>query len=77
MLTIKDNIPLRDPAELFEGLEYTHSGSVFWPDLYKDHPDNAIFRVLGKTCSDTHWPAEAGKSICYYGRPDDFRPGCV
>lgn len=33
----QDNIPLADPAELFEGLEYKQSGSVFWADLNKDH----------------------------------------
>jgi len=32
-----DNIPLRDPVELFDSVEYKQSGSVFWPDLNKDH----------------------------------------
>jgi hypothetical protein len=25
--------------------------------------DNAIFRILGRDCTDMHWPAEAGKLI--------------
>ena len=33
----QDNIPLADPAELFESIEYKQSGSVFWADLNKDH----------------------------------------
>lgn len=33
----KDNIPLADPAELFDSIEYKQSGSVFWADLNKDH----------------------------------------
>lgn len=32
-----DNIPLMDPAELFESVEFKQSGSVFWADLNKDH----------------------------------------
>ncbi|KAI5450515.1 hypothetical protein NCC49_002972 [Naganishia albida] len=58
-----DNIPLIDPATHFDSVEYKESGSVFWPDLYKDHPDNAIWRVLGKPCSDEHWPAETGQVV--------------
>jgi alpha 1,2-mannosyltransferase len=34
---LKDNIPLADPAELFDSIEYKQSGSVFWADLNKDH----------------------------------------
>ncbi|KAK1927346.1 mannosyltransferase putative-domain-containing protein [Papiliotrema laurentii] len=58
-----DNIPLRDPERLFDSVEYRQSGSVFWSDLNKDHPDNAIFRILGRYCSDEHWPAEAGQLL--------------
>ncbi|WVW85356.1 hypothetical protein I302_107394 [Kwoniella bestiolae CBS 10118] len=58
-----DNIPLVDPRTLFDSIEYKQSGSVFWADLNKDHPDNAIFRIVGKTCTDDHWPAEAGQLL--------------
>ncbi|KAG7563015.1 hypothetical protein FFLO_01573 [Filobasidium floriforme] len=58
-----DNIPLVDPAEHFESVEFKENRSVFWPDLNKDHPDNAIWRILGRPCSDEHWPAEAGQVV--------------
>ncbi|WWC90587.1 uncharacterized protein L201_005523 [Kwoniella dendrophila CBS 6074] len=58
-----DNIPLVDPRTLFDSIEYKQSGSVFWADLNKDHPDNAIFRILGRTCTDDHWPAESGQLL--------------
>ncbi|GMK55928.1 hypothetical protein CspeluHIS016_0209840 [Cutaneotrichosporon spelunceum] len=58
-----DNYPLADPEELFESVEFKQSGSVFWADLNKDHPDNAIWRVLGRTCSDEQWPAESGQVV--------------
>jgi alpha 1,2-mannosyltransferase len=87
---LQDNLPLSDPALLFDSIEYQQSGSVFWPDLNKDHrewmwpselhllpsiiwslstathapaADNAIFRILGRDCSDEHWPAEAGQIV--------------
>jgi alpha 1,2-mannosyltransferase len=49
-----DNIPLRDPTCLFETESYTKEDSgkaVFWPDLSKDHVDNAIWRVMGTPCT--------------------------
>lgn len=58
-----DNIPLIDPAEHFDSVEYRTKGSAFWPDLYKDHPDNSIWRVLGRECSDDYWPFEAGQIV--------------
>ncbi|CAK9781972.1 hypothetical protein CC85DRAFT_313059 [Cutaneotrichosporon oleaginosum] len=58
-----DNYPLADPEELFESVEFKQSGSVFWADLNKDHPDNAIWRILGRTCSDEQWPAESGQVV--------------
>ncbi|WVQ79578.1 hypothetical protein IAT38_001678 [Cryptococcus sp. DSM 104549] len=58
-----DNIPLIDPRTLFDSVEYQQSGSVFWGDLNKDHPDNAIFRIVGHHCSDEHWPAETGQIL--------------
>lgn len=41
-LTRQDNIPLSDPAELFDTIEYQQSGSVFWADLNKDHGKSAF-----------------------------------
>jgi len=45
-----DNIPLKDPTYLFESPLYSDVGqpkAVFWPDLNKDHPSNAIWRLAG------------------------------
>jgi alpha 1,2-mannosyltransferase len=58
-----DNLPLADPADLFETVEYKSSGSAFWSDVSKDHPDNAVFRVLGIPCNDDHWTAETGQMV--------------
>ncbi|KAF8588834.1 glycosyltransferase family 71 protein [Ramaria rubella] len=59
-----DNVPLRDPAYLFDEPVYKNgSGAVFWPDYNKDHPDNAVWRVLGKTCNYTEWEFESGQIL--------------
>lgn len=35
-----DNIPVRDPAFLFDSVEFKELGAVFWPDYWKDQPEN-------------------------------------
>ncbi|KAF8499359.1 mannosyltransferase putative-domain-containing protein [Gautieria morchelliformis] len=59
-----DNVPLRDPAYLFDEPVYkTSGGAVFWPDYNKDHPDNPVWRVLGKTCNYGEWQVESGQIL--------------
>ncbi|ORY32097.1 mannosyltransferase putative-domain-containing protein [Naematelia encephala] len=59
-----DNTPLRDPSHLFESSIYTDSGrAVFWPDLSKDHPSNAIWRLVGDTCDLDHFTFESGQIV--------------
>eukprot|EP00644_Phytophthora_capsici_P008833 jgi/Phyca11/101964/e_gw1.6.268.1 len=38
-----DNVPVRDPSNLFETPEFVDTGAVFWPDYW--HPDHTIFHV--------------------------------
>jgi hypothetical protein len=61
-----DNIPLRDPTCLFETESYTKEDSgkaVFWPDLSKDHVDNAIWRVMGTPCTLDDFTFESGQIV--------------
>ncbi|CED82623.1 Alpha-mannosyltransferase [Phaffia rhodozyma] len=59
-----DNIPLKDPAHLFESELYLSGGkAVFWPDITKDHPENAIFRILGETCDHKEWQIDSGQIL--------------
>ena len=46
-----DNIPVRDPAFLFDSVEFREMGAVFWPDYWKDQPENVsptshVFRSI-------------------------------
>ncbi|WVQ70433.1 uncharacterized protein L199_008660 [Kwoniella botswanensis] len=59
-----DNVPLRSPVHLFDSPIYKSNGrAVFWPDLSKDHPDNAIWRLVGDTCSLDLWTFESGQIV--------------
>jgi alpha 1,2-mannosyltransferase len=61
-----DNIPLRDPTYLFDTPSYTATGSgkaVFWPDLSKDHVDNAVWRIMGVPCDLDDFTFESGQIV--------------
>ncbi|KAK4684123.1 alpha 1,2-mannosyltransferase, partial [Tremellales sp. Uapishka_1] len=59
-----DNIPLRNPSHLFDAPLYLTSGrAIFFPDLSKDHPDNAIWRLIGDRCTLDDWTFESGQIV--------------
>ncbi|KAH8886152.1 hypothetical protein GQ53DRAFT_658557 [Thozetella sp. PMI_491] len=60
-----DNFPLSDITTLFDAPLFTDprgGQAVFWPDLNRDHPDNAIHRVLGIPCHDA-WELDSGQIL--------------
>jgi alpha 1,2-mannosyltransferase len=38
-----DNVPVRNPAYLFEAPEFVKTGAIFWPDYW--HPQHTIFYI--------------------------------
>lgn len=59
-----DNVPLADPTFLFNDRGYLTKGrAVFWPDINRDHPENAIFRILGETCNHAEWQIDSGQIV--------------
>lgn len=42
-----DQVPLRDPAVLFDWPEYRDTGAVFWPDVIDIAADNPIWNMVG------------------------------
>jgi hypothetical protein len=42
-----DQVPLCDPAALFEWPEYRDTGAVFWPDVIDVAADNPIWNMVG------------------------------
>lgn len=60
-----DNFPLSDVSALFDAPLYTDprgGRAVFWPDLNRDHPDNAIHRLLGIPCHEA-WQLDSGQVL--------------
>lgn len=60
-----DNFPLSDIGRLFEAALFQDpqgGNAVFWPDLNRDHPDNAIHRLLGIPCHDA-WELDSGQVL--------------
>ncbi|KAH8077057.1 mannosyltransferase putative-domain-containing protein, partial [Filobasidium floriforme] len=57
-----DSIPLQNISQYFDAVEYASQGSVFWPDIYKDHSANAIWRIIGEPCGGD-WAQETGQVL--------------
>lgn len=47
-----DQVPVRDPAELFDWPQYDESGAVFWPDIVELAASNPIWEFLGLPAQD-------------------------
>jgi len=45
LLLDADNLPLRDPAALFELAEYRDTGALFWPDVVRLTRSNEVWEV--------------------------------
>jgi hypothetical protein len=47
LLLDADQVPVRDPACVFDMPEYARSGAVFWPDIIDIRADNPIWKLVG------------------------------
>lgn len=47
LLLDADQVPVEDPASLFDWPEYRESGAVFWPDIVDLAVDNPVWAKLG------------------------------
>lgn len=47
LLLDADQVPVRDPALLFDWPEYRQTGAVFWPDIIDLPETNPVWEVLG------------------------------
>ncbi|KAI8980467.1 mannosyltransferase putative-domain-containing protein [Pilobolus umbonatus] len=57
-----DNIPAKDPTDLFYTDEYNSTSALFWPDFWKTHGENKIFDILNIPCEDI-WEQESGQMV--------------
>jgi Mannosyltransferase putative len=47
LLLDADQVPVRDPAELFDWPQYKEAGALFWPDIIDLVPDNPVWQLCG------------------------------
>lgn len=43
-----DNFCLSNPEQLFAESQYLQKGAIFWPDYWKTHEDNPIWKIIDK-----------------------------
>lgn len=48
-----DNNCVSDPAYLFDSEVYKKTGTIFWPDLWRTHPENPVWQVVAATAYST------------------------
>lgn len=47
LLLDADQVPVRDPAELFDWPQYRETGALFWPDMIELRETNPVWAALG------------------------------
>ncbi|GAM86287.1 hypothetical protein ANO11243_042990 [Dothideomycetidae sp. 11243] len=58
-----DNIPVVDPALLFESETYKTYGSVFWPDIARTRPENPMWGITNTECRMDEYEMESGQIL--------------
>ncbi|KAJ3129224.1 hypothetical protein HK098_002208 [Nowakowskiella sp. JEL0407] len=52
----------KNPEYLFTSDEFLSEGAIFWPDFWKTHSDNPVWRWLGMDCTD-EFEQESGVTV--------------
>jgi hypothetical protein len=47
LLLDADQVPVRDPAEIFDWPQYREAGALFWPDMIELRESNPVWAALG------------------------------
>ncbi|GAM87051.1 hypothetical protein ANO11243_050720 [Dothideomycetidae sp. 11243] len=58
-----DNIPVEDPAILFDSNVYQKYGSVFWPDIARTRPLNPAWALTNTPCRMQEYEQESGQLL--------------
>jgi hypothetical protein len=58
-----DNTPTVDPTFLFEDKRYQATGTLFWQDYWKTHPENPVWDLLDLEPSVDDWEQESGQLL--------------
>ncbi|KAI8811558.1 mannosyltransferase putative-domain-containing protein [Cladochytrium replicatum] len=52
-------MPMNNPQSLFDSDLFSRHSAIFWPDIWKTHPHNAVWKCFGIACVD-EWELELG-----------------
>lgn len=63
LLLDSDNIPVIDPAELWESPMYQEYGTIFWPDMARTRPANPAWAITNTPCRMDEFELESGQLL--------------
>lgn len=63
LLLDSDNIPVLDPALLYESDVYKEYGTLFWPDIARTHPSNPMWSITNTICRMNEYEQESGQML--------------
>lgn len=63
ILMDSDNVPVVDPAVLYESPTYREFGSVFWPDIARTRKENPMWSITNTPCRMDEYEMESGQLI--------------
>ena len=63
LLLDSDNIPMIDPADLYETDIYKEFGTLFWPDIARTRPNNPMWAITNTACRKDEYEQESGQMI--------------
>ncbi|KAK3303806.1 glycosyltransferase family 71 protein [Chaetomium strumarium] len=63
LLLDSDNIPVIDPAELFDSPTYKEYRTVFWPDMARTRPPNPAWAITNTLCRMDEFELESGQLL--------------
>lgn len=63
ILLDSDNIPVVDPASLYDTPEYKEYGTIFWPDIARTRPQNPIWALTNTPCAMDEYEQESGQLV--------------
>ncbi|KAK4236603.1 hypothetical protein C8A03DRAFT_35504 [Achaetomium macrosporum] len=63
LLLDSDNIPVIDPAELWDSPTYQEYRTVFWPDMARTRPPNPAWAITNTRCRMDEFELESGQLL--------------
>jgi alpha 1,2-mannosyltransferase len=63
LLLDSDNIPILDPATLYDSRTYQEYRTVFWPDIARSWPQNPAWAITNTPCRMDEYEQESGQML--------------